>query len=260
MKKLFKNNKEGINEMFEYFCNVLNEKWLESFKINPEEPSTIFLAWAPGSWKSEFIESRIDCNKYVIIDIDKYRNLFEWYNWINASEFQENSTKVANKIYKFCMQNDLNLVVDWTFWNMNVIEQNIWQCKKKNRDFGVILIYQDPVFSYFYTKRRELDWKRNVPQDIFIEKYYNSVINSFEILEKYPDISFIVAFKTFKDKRWIFDTKSSVINKNKFDKKFNVDYNVENLKNKLEKVDIILNNWLDFITNIKNFLWLKKKN
>ncbi|EKD66074.1 MAG: Zeta toxin family protein [uncultured bacterium (gcode 4)] len=258
MKKLFKNNEQWINEMFKYFCNILTEKWLENFKINPEEPSTIFLAWAPGSGKTEFIESRIDNSKYVIIDVDKYRNLFEWYNWINASEFQENSTKVANKIYKFCMQNNLNLVVDWTFWNMNVIEQNIWQCKRKNRDFGIILIYQDPVFSYFYTKKRELDWKRNVPQNIFIEKYYNSISNSFEILEKFPDISFIVAFKNYK--KSIFDTKSSIINKNKFDKTFNVDYNEKNLQMKLNKIDELLSNWNFFITNIMKLLWHKKKN
>jgi len=263
MKKLFKNTDDWIQEMFEYFCEVFEAKWLDNFMINSEELSTIFLAGSPGSWKSEFIESRIDCDKYIVIDIDKYRSLFEWYNWYNASEFQSNSTKVANKIYKFCMQNDLNVVVDWTFWNINIIEQNINQCIKRNRDFWIILIYQDPVISYFYTKERELNWKRNVPQEVFIEKYYNSIINSFKILERYPDIGFIVAFKSLKKGK--FDIKPSIVNKEIFDKKFNVDYNRDNMMIKLRTVDefLIIKSLFSFskiLGFIRKILWLKKKN
>ncbi|MDD2565624.1 MAG: zeta toxin family protein [Candidatus Gracilibacteria bacterium] len=256
MRKLFRNTEEGIQEMFEYFCRILNEKGLDNYKTSIDEPSTIFLAGSPGAGKSEFIESRIDCNKYIIIDIDKYRNLFEGYNGINSGEFQISSTKVANKMYKFCMQNNLNVVVDGTFGNIKKIEENIGQCLKRKRDFSIILIFQDPVISYFYTKEREKNGKRNVPQEVFIDKYYNSIINSFIIKERHPEIGFIVAFKSLKKSK--FDIKPSVVNKEIFDKTFRVDYNKEKLIFSLGLIDEYLKNG-SLINLIKKVLGLIKR-
>ena len=34
---------------------------------------------------------------------------------------------------------------------------------------------QDPIISYLYTKKREQEKLRNVPTEVFVEKYYKSV-------------------------------------------------------------------------------------
>lgn len=271
MQRKFQANENWVSEMTECFITQIKNDWIEKYKINWDiVPSTIFLAWAPWAWKTEFIDTIKDNARFVVIDIDKYRILFEWYEWHNASNYQKLSTQVANKIYKFCMQNNLNVIIDWTFWNINVIEQNIQKCIKQNRDFWVVLIYQDPLISYFYTKLRQLEWKRNVPKEIFIEKFYNSIENALKIKQKHPDIFFIFAYKNVK---WIFQTNTNVVDKKSFDKKVAINYNKKALIEDLDYIDDIFkqsskisNKIINFIKPIfDNFnfimrrLWLKKK-
>lgn len=261
---MFKPDDDWVEKMTEYFIKQILDCWIEKYHINWDiAPSTIFLAWAPWSWKTEFIETVVDNNRFIVIDIDKYRVLFDWYDWLNASIFQQYSTKVANKIYKFCMKNKLNIIVDWTFWNLNVIKQNIQQCIKNKRDFWVVLIYQDPLISYFYTKLRQIEWKRNVPKDVFIDKFFKSIENSFKIKEEYNDMFFIFAYK---NSNWIFQTKTNVIDKKSFDKKVWKSYNLEELEKELYYIDNIFessNKVFNFIRPLFNFimrwLWQKKK-
>lgn len=271
MDRKFEASEEWVIEMFDFFVKELEANWIEEYKVNSTiSPSTIFLAGAPWAWKSEFIDTIKDHSKFVVIDIDKYRVLFEWYEWYNASVFQKFSTKVANKLYKYCMHNNLNVIVDWTFWNLNIIEQNINQCIKNNREFWVVLIYQDPVISYFYTKLRQLEWKRNVPQNVFIDKFYNSIQNAFEVKQKYKDMFFIFAYKNAK---WIFQTNKNVVDKKSFDKKVMLNYNQNLLIDNLNYIDDLfeksskisnkiisfLNPIFDLFNLITRWLWLRKK-
>jgi len=100
MKK-FNNNSGEYKKIAEF---VIKQFWdIEKFKINGKNSiSSIFLAWAPWAWKTEFLDTIFKDLKdnFIVIDIDKYRNLFKWYNWNNAGEFQNWSVKVADKILK----------------------------------------------------------------------------------------------------------------------------------------------------------------
>lgn len=165
------------------------------------------------------------------------------------------------------MQKSLNVIVDWTFWNINVIEQNIQKCIKQKRDFWIVLIYQDPLISYFYTKLRQLEWKRNVPKEIFVEKFYNSIENAFKIKQKYSDMFFLFAYKNAK---WIFQTNTNVVDKKSFDKKVSINYNKNVLIENLDYIDDIFKQSLNISNKIMNFinstldfllkiLWLRKK-
>lgn len=265
MSKKFLATEEWIIEMFNYFISELEKDWIDKYKINWDiAPSTIFLAWAPWAWKTEFIETIKDCTRFVIIDIDKYRVLFDWYEWHNAPDFQNFSTKVANKIYKYCMLNKLNVIIDWTFWNMNVIEQNIWQCIKLNRDFWVVFIYQDPMISYYFTKLREIEWKRKVTIEIFIEKFLNSINNVFDVKKKYPDMYFLFAYKKM---HWTFETNKKVVNRKIFDRTIKKVYNKENLYLSLWIIDKLFDNKKyknnSLISKIINYiiklLWIQNK-
>ncbi len=77
LSKKFLNTKEGIEDMsqniIESFGNI--QKYVIS---DTENISAIFLAGAPGSGKSEFLET-IFCDlkqNFIVIDIDDYRNMF----------------------------------------------------------------------------------------------------------------------------------------------------------------------------------------
>lgn len=264
----YKANEKWVIQMTKYFLEEIQKGWIEKYFTNWDiTPSTIFLAWAPGAGKTEFIETLEDSKRFIVIDIDKYRVLFDWYQWYNASDYQKLSTQVANKIYKFCMQKSLNVIVDWTFWNINVIEQNIQKCIKQKRDFWIVLIYQDPLISYFYTKLRQLEWKRNVPKEIFVEKFYNSIENALKIKQKYSDMFFLFAYKNAK---WIFQTNTNVVDKKSFDKKVSINYNKNVLIENLDYIDDIFKQSLNISNKIMNFinstldfllkiLWLRKK-
>lgn len=122
-----------------------------------------------------------------------------------------------DKLYSYCMKNNLMVIVDGTFANEKITETNIGQCKKHQRDFGIILIYQDPVISYAFTKARELDMERNVPKEVFVRKYYQSFANVFAVLKRHPDVPFLVAYKRKSGK---FSAMRSIRTKSRFDSRF----------------------------------------
>jgi hypothetical protein len=45
---------------------------------------------------------------------------------------------------------------------------------------------QDPIISYLYTKKREIEKLRNVPTSAFIDKFYLSVQTVREMMDTYP--------------------------------------------------------------------------
>ncbi|MDD3794066.1 MAG: zeta toxin family protein [Candidatus Gracilibacteria bacterium] len=260
----FQPNQEGVKQIFEFIISEYEKNGIDKFKTNGDiTPSVIFLAGAPGAGKTEFIESIENNHNFIIIDIDKYRILFDGYAGKNASEFQGLSTKVANKIYSYCIKNDLNVIVDGTFGNENVVEQNISMCIKHKRDFGVVLIYQDPLLSYYYTKLREIEGKRNVPKDVFIEKFLNSINNAFEIKKKYTDIFFLFAYKNSKG---LFNINKKIVDKKSFDKKIGISYNNDILNGLIDNLDELFRKKLTIRYKIKflfksiiEILGLKKK-
>ncbi len=261
MKK-FSNDEKWIEEMYNYFVEKI---WnVEKYKIkNKKSISAIFLAWAPWAWKTEFLETILyDVQeKFIIIDIDKYRSLFKWYNWKNSQDYQKCSVKVADKILKYCFKNYLNFVFDWTFRNFNKIKQNFWQCIKYERKVLLVLIFQEPRLSFYYTFLRKINKKRNVPIDVFIEWFYNSIENVFKALKTYKNLDLMIAYKKYdildKDESR-FEIDNNTKNIEKFCKKYFLSYrkgqfiNKERLRLDIEKYNNILTQEL---LNKKTIWW-----
>lgn len=242
----FRNTKDWAKLLANFLISQYEKDWIDKYKID-KSLSTIFLAWAPWAWKTEFLETVLKYENFMVIDIDKYRDFFEWYNWKNADLYQDSSSRVATKIFDYCIKNDLKVIFDWTLTSEMWIK-NIKKSLDKNRKIWVILIYQDPVISYSYTIVRQENNERKVSMDAFLRIYYNSIKYCFQVVEEHKNIQFIIwsKNKNRKRKQMIFH------NKDRFDKYFNVEYNSENLKEKLEKL------------NEKSILqliqWLWKKN
>lgn len=256
------NNEEWAEKMAQYFINELQEKWLENYKISDDIFSTIFLAGSPWAGKTEWIDSFLDKEKYVILDSDEYRKKFDGYIWSNAKEFQWCASRVMDKMFSFCMKNDLNVIVDGTFWNKKIIEQNIKQCIRRKRVFMVALILQHPGISYLYTKKRELEKTRNVPTDTFIKKFFTSIENTRFVVEVFPQMPVIIAQKTYSEESGIKKTEIiEVKNTEHFDKYTKKWYNKEEeIKNLISQIDFAIKIYGNkFINYVIKKLWQQKK-
>lgn len=246
MNLKFSNNKEWAKLLAEFLIKKYEEEWINKYKID-NSISTIFLAGAPWAWKTEFLESVLKYENFMVIDIDKYRSYFEWYNGKNADLYQDSSSRVATKIFDYCIKNNLKVIFDWTLTSEMWIK-NIKKSLDKNRKIWVILIYQDPTISYSYTIVRQENNERKVSMDAFLRIYYNSIKYCFQVVEENKNIQFIIwsKNKNRKRKQMIFH------NKDRFDKYFNVEYNQEKLKEKLEKLN------KKSILQLIQWLWKKK--
>ena len=235
---LFDNNEEWIVKLSKH---IISNFWdITKYEIkNKKAISALFLAWAPWAGKTEFLNTIFgDLKKsFIVIDIDEYRKSFKWYNWENSSEYQKSSVKVADKILKFCFKNNLNFVFDWTFRNYNKVKQNFWQCKKYNRLSLITLIYQEPRISFYYTFLRKLKKSRNVPIDVFVSWFYESISNVFQVIKEFENCNLLIAYK-----------KYNLLNKEKF--KYNMDYKTKNIINFCDKYKILFKKWK---------FWNKKK-
>lgn len=205
MKKIsFPYSPAWVDAMAIYLQERILKQDTKKFIANSEDIPTIFLAWAPGAWKTEFIEwITAEKGTYIVLDTDTYRCLFDWYTWDNAHEFQQYASWVMDKMYSFCLKRWFNVIIDGTFSGLDYADKNIQQCIKKNRSYAIILVYQDPLISYLYTKKRELEKKRRVPEEKFIQKFFGSIEVLKNIQQKYPQSTLFVAIKTTTRKKFI---------------------------------------------------------
>ena len=259
--KLFSYDQKGTIWMVEFLKQRIISEWLDKYRFNDGENSAIFLAWAPGAWKTEFIKSvrtLPEWKDYIVLDTDEYRCLFKGYKWSNASDFQQFASRVMDRMYSFCMKEGLRVIIDGTFAaKSKKIDENIAQCLKRKRLFTIILIYQDPIVSYLYTKIRELEKKRNIPFADFVRKYFESIENVFRIAKEYPVSNVQIVLKKIlsSNSEKIYDDirnrddfysmlRSEVDESYMIDRNWSIEYTKEELEEKLWVLD-------DFIAMLK---------
>lgn len=258
----FSYNQKGIDWMAEFLKWQLIQEWLDKYKIKSGEISAIFLAGAPGAGKTEFIESISalkEWQRFVVLDTDIYRSLFEGYSGSNAHEFQQYASRVMDKLFSFCMNNGLRVIMDGTFAAKgSKIDENIAQCVRHKRLFSIVLIYQDATISYLYTKIREMKQIRHVPREEFIKKYFASIDNVFRIAQDCPlaniqivikkqDIDEPKIYDTIKGKNEFYSMLETELGEiGKIDRNGSIEYSEEELEEKLtvldEFVDMLKNN------------------
>ncbi len=227
LRSRFDNSDTGIEKLAEYIIESFGK--MEKYKIKDEEDiSAIFLAWAPGAGKSEFLETIFSDLKsnFIVIDIDAYRKMFRGYNGENASEFQKCSVRVADKILKYCFHNNLNFIFDGTFRSYEKVKQNLEQCLHYNRKVMVTLIFQEPRISFYYTFLRKMYKMRNVPVPVFIDGFYSSIENAFRARNEY-NITLFVASKTYHNidkNEFTYRTYDDIYSIESFCKKFRIWY------------------------------------
>jgi len=234
-KNIHSTDEEWIDKVIKIIISNI-ENNLDRYQIKePEKTSVIFLAGAPWAWKTEFIKSLPKKIDFFFIDIDWYRGYFNNYDWKNSKNFQKAISSVVNKVVKYCFQNDIKFILDWTFKSLIHSKRNIDNCKRKNRKVEIYFIFQNPYISYYYTFLRELDEKRNIPVDWFIECFYNSIENIFDIKNKNNFVKLFICEKIY-EKSKIFKKKNYKIYDNinsltKFCNLYNIAYNWKEFTN-----------------------------
>lgn len=231
LEQKYENTPKWAKELWDYLISEI-EKKKSDFIVN-NSFSSIFIAWAPWAWKTEFVETVLNYSEYIIIDIDEYRWFFKWYNWLNAKEYQNSCSRVATKIFEYCLKNNLKFIFDWTI-SSEMWKVNISKVIKFNRIPIIILIYQSPFISYLYTKLREEKNERKVDQENFARIYYNSIKYCFEIKDNFSEINLIIVSK---NKEREFKLHENIKTKEKFDKTFKIWYNIEDLYKWLSMLD-----------------------
>ena len=225
MKK-YDPNVAWASMLAKYLIRQIQERGLEKYKITSDSMATILLSWAPWSWKTEFAQTIENLQNYIIIDIDQYRNFFRGYSHANAWKYQDCCSRVATKIFKFCITNELKVIFDGTLTS-DISLQNISHALRKKRSIGIVLMYQDPHLSYLYTKIRMEKNERNVGIDTFIKIYFNSIEFTFQALEKCPSVHFIIASKE-QDSTW--NINDNIRDRDTFDNRYHIHYNESRLR------------------------------
>ncbi len=218
--------------MAEYLQKKILKEAPLKYAYNDTFMPVIFLAGAPWAWKTEWIESFPDFENYVILDTDLYRSLFDWYTGSNAAEFHQYASRVMDRMYSFCIKQGYNMIVDGTFSNSQKAQENIAQCEKRWIAFSVVLVMQDPIISYLYTKKREHENKRNVPTEAFIDKFYRSIEVVRGIMISYPK-ALIFVTKKLKANPKFSDVQVESIEQ--FDKLTIYEYNSEVLSSVIKQ-------------------------
>ncbi len=241
----------------------------------PDEVTAIFMAGAPGSGKTEFIESVLKYFDFFFIDIDSYRGLFEWYHWDNAREYQEAMTKVVNKVMEYCMENKIRFILDGTFKSGRHSLGNIRECKKRGRKADIYFIYQNPYISYLYTFLREINEERNIEVPAFVDCFYKSINNVYIAYKDYKSIVNLYVVEKdsgmpFMNKGYIIHDIQDINTIEKFCNKFRIRYNRDTgefiNRNIFERELLSDRKILNFIKPVlKNYyfliskLWLRKQ-
>jgi predicted ABC-type ATPase len=185
--------KKNKKKLFEKFANL-------SVYPSDEYPTTIFMAGSPGAGKTEFSRRLAESfiQKPVIIDADEIRKIVPGYSGKNAHIFQKAANKGVNLLYDYVCKKNLNTILDGTFAYADPIK-NVEHSLKHERNVEIYFLYQDPVLSWNYTKIREQKEFRNVPKDVFINAYLQS-INNVSVAKNHfgPKIKLNLVIKNFE--------------------------------------------------------------
>lgn len=141
-------------------------------------PTSIFMAGSPGAGKTEVSKRLLQEfeTPVVRIDADDIRVMFEGYTGNNSYIFQSAGTIAVNNLYNHCLKRKKNLLLDATFAYKDSLE-NIAASLRKGRRVGIFFIFQEPRLAWQFTKDRERVDHRRVTREVFINSFFDSIVN-----------------------------------------------------------------------------------
>jgi len=174
-----KTNDEIIDESVMYFNQNKQDFFLQYTKniLPSQEKIVYFTAGMSGVGKTELAIFFKEQNENLLhIDTDEIREFFRpcGYDGQNSSLYQKVASRGFNELFKYGLKNNLSLIMDSNFANIDIAIQNIERLLKRSYYVNIVYLYNEPDVCYEYATRRELVTHRKVPEDVFIRSNINS--------------------------------------------------------------------------------------
>lgn len=178
-----------------FLLDVIGENIAEKSKKR-----AIFMAGAPGSGKTEVVESTLELIPNLCdIDADRFRSQFPEYTGTNSSNFQKGASYLVDYTFSWLIDHQYSFILDGTF-AIKKSKLNIQRALDHGYLVFIYYVYQDPQVAWDFTKIRERNEGRLVPVDTFINAYYAARENVIQVKEKYgTDVIVDVILKNFNN-------------------------------------------------------------
>ena len=177
-------------------------------------PVALFMAGIPGAGKTEFITRflyRRPKDMFIKIDLDTIVALIPGYTPEKYYNFRGPANIILEAALDNVIENKLNFALDGTFSHPKAIS-NINRSLKHGFFVVLFYIYQDPFIAWSITKDRELETKRGIDKNGFINSCLKTPENIKSVLRQYQNKSQFYPVGILKDSlnqySFTTDTKS----------------------------------------------------
>ncbi len=164
------------------------------FPSELETPVTIFTAGSPGAGKTEFLQNLVLPFSAVLIDPDALRSEIPGYTGSNSYEVQGAVSILVGEIYERVLKQKQNCLFDGTFANYHYAKENVERALKRHRRVRVFYVYQEPVLAWQITQVRESIEGRNIPKDVFAQKFVDARTTVERVLSECDEPNLAVYF------------------------------------------------------------------
>ena len=171
-----------------------------------DEPTSIFMAGAPGSGKTELSKRIVETiirtpgHNPVRIDADDIREMIPGYTGANSHVFQGASARGVEILYDYALDHDQNVIVDGTFALKEKSFDNIERSLRHNRLVQVYYVFQEPHIAWDFTIKREAIEHRNVSKEVFVRAFFAAHENVMAAKQHFEDkIRLNVVVKDVRD-------------------------------------------------------------
>lgn len=173
--------KEKANKFARKHKKIIAKKLTDPDTFPSEtNPISIFMAGSPGAGKTEFSKRLLEFleinnnKKFIRIDPDDLRYFFEDYAGSNSFLFQSAVSIITDNIHDHALKQNQNFVFDGTFSKYEKSKTNIIRSINRNRKIEIFYIYQNPILSWDFVKKREEKEGRKIRKEDFISHFLNS--------------------------------------------------------------------------------------
>jgi len=191
-------DEEAISQSIQYLNNnkkTFLQKYTKDIKpLNSK--IAMFTAGMSGVGKTELAKFFKEQNSNLLhIDTDEIREFFRpiGYDGQNSNLYQKVASRDFSELFTYALKNDLSLIMDSNFANIEMAKQNIGRLIKKSYEIDIFYLYDYEQLCFEYAQRREIVTHRKVPKDVFLRsntESYKTVLAIKELFKEQVTINF----------------------------------------------------------------------
>ena len=145
-----------------------------------ESPMSFFMAGSPGAGKTEYSQNLVKSleehkkHRVIRIDADEFRKYIPGYTGKNSYLFQSAISTIVHTVHDLALNQKQTFLMDGTLSNYERAALNINRSLSRNRPVLIFYVYQKPEVAWKFTEAREVTEGRNIPKDVFIERFLSA--------------------------------------------------------------------------------------